>query len=691
MASASVDEKLSALGLERTIDFALHFPLRFEDYSQITSIAVVQAGRWAQVQGVVIEVQNLPRPARGGRKGGITINAKLQDDSGAVINLRFLYAYPGLSQRLKAGTRLRAAGEVKHRLRAGFEIIHPKLFEPQTDNVGSTFHAEGVLTPVYSTVQGLAQGLLRRRIAKVLHLDLLAETLPQVLLQSHGLAPFFDSIKKLHEAQLPKRALGHDTEDHPAWRRIKFDEALAQQLVMLKLREISPRFTAYPCPEVDNGIAQRLLNSLPFTLTAGQQRAWSEIREDLSRGCAMQRLLQGDVGCGKTIVAALAAAQVIDNGGQVAFMAPTELLSQQHAQKIMAWFVPLGVNVASLASDMPAAQKRKVLAGIADGSIAIVVGTHALIQAAVHFNCLRLAVVDEQHRFGVTQRLSLKQKAAGADSLQMAHLLMMSATPIPRTLAMTYLSDLDVTVIPDLPPGRLPVVTKLVDQARRDEVVAAVADALDQGRQCYWVCPLVEESETLGLSAAQETYALLQSCLPHVEIGLMHGRLSAIEKADIMRNFSAGKLRLLVATTVIEVGVDVPNASILVVEHAERFGLAQLHQLRGRVGRGSHDSTCVLLYGTPLSQSAKARLRAMKETQDGFEIARRDLHIRGPGEFLGLRQSGELMLRFVDIEQDEDLVALARVSASLLLKDYPEHAAAHLERWLPINQAFLGT
>ncbi|MGE5386673.1 MAG: ATP-dependent DNA helicase RecG, partial [Betaproteobacteria bacterium] len=470
--------------------------------------------------------------------------------------------------------------------------------------------------------------------------------------------------------------------EHPAWRRIKFDEVLAQQLSLRRAYQLRRKRGA-PQLAASGKLAERLMAALPFGLTGAQRRALGEIEADLAQPHPMQRLLQGDVGSGKTIVAALAACRAIDAGWQAAFMAPTEILAEQHYLKLRDWLEPLGVRVAWLSGSLKAKEKREQLAAAA-AEAQLVVGTHALIQEGVDFARLGLAIVDEQHRFGVQQRLALRQKGANP------HQLMMSATPIPRTLAMSYYADLDVSVLDELPPGRTPIRTRLVSEARRDDVIGFVTTHVAEGRQAYWVCPLIEESEALQLQTALETYERLSADLPQLRIGLVHGRLKAPEKQAAMAAFAAGEIDVLVATTVIEVGVDVPNASLMVIEHAERFGLSQLHQLRGRVGRGSHASGCILLYAQPLSETARQRLKIIFEHTDGFEIARQDLHLRGPGEFIGSRQSGVPLLRYADLERDADLVEMAREVAEQLLSAAPEAAERHLERWLGSRQELLG-
>ncbi|MCE2979717.1 MAG: ATP-dependent DNA helicase RecG, partial [Betaproteobacteria bacterium] len=476
---------------------------------------------------------------------------------------------------------------------------------------------------------------------------------------------------------------------HPAWRRMKFDELLAQQLSMRMHRNSRSSRSALPLP-LAGRLARQVLATAGLDPTRAQARVLAEISADLARGQPMQRLLQGDVGSGKTLVAALAAAQAVEAGTQVAVMAPTELLAEQTFRKFEGWFAPAGVEVAWLAGSLTKKKRAAACARLAAGEASIAVGTHALFQQGVDFSKLALAIVDEQHRFGVNQRLALRGKGldAGAASASTAspaeaHLLMMTATPIPRTLAMACYADLDVSTIDELPPGRSPIATRLVGDHRRDEVIQRVRDACMQGRQAYWVCPLIEESEALQLQTAVDTHAALCATFPELSVGLVHGRLKAAEKATTMAAFKDGALQLLVATTVIEVGVDVPNASLMVIEHAERMGLAQLHQLRGRVGRGSAKSSCILLYQTPLSPLARERLKVVFESSDGFEIARRDLELRGPGELMGARQSGLPMLRFADPVQDVDLLEAAVEAAGPLLEREPEAARRHLARWLP--------
>jgi ATP-dependent DNA helicase RecG len=557
-----------------------------------------------------------------------------------------------------------------------FRVLHGEAAIPQ------------VLTPVYPTTASLRQEDLRRLIARALDDCDLSDTLPAGILEKLGLPRFREAVLLLHHPspQIPRDALEHRR--HPAWRRVKFDELLAQQLSM-RLHYQRRKSAGAPALRPRGRLAQTLLARLPFKLTAAQNRALAEIRQDLAQPYPMQRLLQGDVGSGKTIVAALAALQCVENGYQVAVMAPTEILSEQHYRKLAGWLAPLAVKVAWLSGGLSRRAKRAALAAVAKGEAAIAVGTHALIEEEVEFANLALAIVDEQHRFGVRQRLALRMKGSRPNRGAQPHQLMMSATPIPRTLAMSYYADLDVSVIDELPPARAPVRTRLVSEGRRAEVIRRVRDACVAGSQAYWVCPLVEESEQLQLKAALATHAALTATFPELKLGLVHGRLKSEEKARVMDAFRRGAIQLLVATTVIEVGVDVPNATLMVIEHAERMGLAQLHQLRGRVGRGADEAHCILLYANPLTDTARERLKIIFEHHDGFEIARHDLRLRGPGELLGARQSGLPLLRFADLNGDLDLLDAARAAAETLLREQPDAARAHVARWLGARHEYL--
>ena len=682
-------------------DLLLHIPLRYEDETRITPVADVRLGEFAQVQVTVIEHEVKFRPRR-------QLVVTTQDNSGEVLVLRYVNFYPSMLANFRSGQLLRVKGEARHGF-FGTEMIHPRV-EKVTENTP----VAATLTPIYPTVEGLPQSTWRKLIARALEVVVLPEILPAHILNPDW-GTLMDAVRLLHAPPPDVNPHALTERDHIAWGRLKFEELLAQQISIHQARmarrlEVAPALvvsggselgavpaqTPSPPPplppfrergENQNVLAQ-FIAQLPFKLTGAQQRAWQLIAQDMGTTTPMHRLLQGDVGSGKTVVAALACAQCVDAGKQCAVMAPTEILAEQLYYKLHEWFTPLNVNVAWLASSVTKKNKQSVYDALEKGEVHILVGTHALIQESVRFYDLGLAVIDEQHRFGVKQRLALRTKmkesvCAINDGQEHApHQLMMSATPIPRTLALSYFADLDVAVIDELPPNRTPIVTKLIDVRRRAEVVAKVAQDVAQGKQIYWVCPLIEESETLELKTAIETFEHLTAALPDARVGLVHGRLKPAEKRAVMEAFKACELDVLVATTVIEVGVDVPNASVMVVEHAERFGLAQLHQLRGRVGRGAVHSHCILLFETPLSEIAKERLKVMYETTDGFEVARRDLQLRGAGEFLGVRQSGLPLLRFADLETDTALLEDARDAAAWLLAYDHTAAEAHLLRWL---------
>ncbi|KXU90627.1 ATP-dependent DNA helicase RecG [Caballeronia megalochromosomata] len=680
-------DKLAKLGLKSDIDLVLHLPMRYEDETSLTPIGELIPGDIAQTEGVVFDNEIAYRPRR-------QLLVKIHDDAGDELTLRFLNFYGSQVKQMAIGVRLRVRGDVRGGF-FGMEMVHPAV-RPVDDDTP----LPQALTPVYPSTAGISQAYLRKAIDSAISRVSLPELLPEPIARAH-LAPLnvpglLDAVKTLHHPRADSDETALIDGTHPAWTRIKFEELLAQQLSLKRAHE-ERRTRAAPAmprrlPDDDASLVVKLLRTLPFALTGAQQRVVAEIAGELTFAHPMQRLLQGDVGSGKTIVAALAAAQAIDAGYQAALMAPTEILAEQHARKLRGWLEPLGVTVAWLAGSLKAKEKRAATEAAALGTAQLVIGTHAIIQDAVEFARLGLVIVDEQHRFGVAQRLALRAKALnaadGARDFQ-PHQLMMSATPIPRTLAMTYYADLDVSTIDELPPGRTPILTKVVSDGRRDEIIGRVREAALTGRQVYWVCPLIEESETLQLQTAVETYETLVAALPELRVGLVHGRLAPAEKAGVMDAFSRNEVQLLVATTVIEVGVDVPNASLMVIEHAERFGLAQLHQLRGRVGRGSAASVCVLMYSNPLSQTARARLKTMRETTDGFEIARRDLEIRGPGEFLGARQSGEAMLRFASLENDGWLIEPARAAADQMLAQFPDAVTRHLARWLGAREHYL--
>ena len=773
-----IQKALDKLGLRRDIDLALHLPLRYEDETRITRLTDAREGDTVQIEAAVTHCEISLRPRR---QLVVTV-----DDGSDTCSLRFFNFYPSLQKTLAVGNRVRARGELKDGF-LGWTMMHPSLKAAGGD-------LPTALTPVYPTVAGLPQAYLRKVVLGGLARADLSNTIPLELLDKNGLQATWDKRRALlflHNPEPDVSLATLEDHSHPAWQRLKIEELLAQQLSQLQSRRARALLQAPALAKpARNSLHKKLLAALPFKLTQAQARVCAEIESDIAKPVPMYRLLQGDVGSGKTVVAALAAAICIDAGWQCALMAPTEILAEQHFRKLIGWLEPLGVKTAWLTGSQKTKERREMLALIASGEAGLVIGTHAIIQDKVQFKNLALAIIDEQHRFGVAQRLALRGKASDSESgskMTVAtidpppaqrqrgtgfagpqavaplrgedatrseqatgvepHLLMMTATPIPRTLAMSYYADLEVSTIDELPPGRTPIVTKLVNDSRRDEVIERIRTQLAQGRQVYWVCPLIEESEVLDLTNATQTHADLSAALssphapplggslpsegvgpalgwpgggasPHapplcgslppegvgpalgrpgggagVMVGLLHSRMPVAEKKAVMALFTSGQMGVLVSTTVIEVGVDVPNASLMVIEHAERFGLSQLHQLRGRVGRGAAASACVLLYSTGdaprLGETARERLKAMAETNDGFEIARRDLEIRGPGEFLGARQSGDALLRFADLATDTALLEWARATAPVMLDKYPELAEQHVQRWLGSKAEFL--
>jgi ATP-dependent DNA helicase RecG len=684
---------LRKMGLLRPVDLALHLPFRYEDETQLVKLADTRDGEVVQIEAVVKSCNVVFKPRR-------QLQAVV-DDGSDTCTLRFFNFYPNMQKALEVGRQVRLRGEV----RGGF--MGRTMMHPTVQAAGGVLAT--ALTPVYPTSAELPQAYIRKAVqgglAQALRSAAFNETIPAQHLPPHswGLA---QALQFLHHPAPSVSLAQLEDHTHAAWQRLKAEELLAQQLSQLQAKRERQLLNAplLQHSHSPQGVLAQLYAALPFQLTSAQQRVVGEVANDVARAVPMHRLLQGDVGSGKTVVAALAAAQCIDAGWQCALMAPTEILAEQHFRKLIGWLepvlTPLGLQVAWLTGSQKKKERDAMLALVASGQAALVVGTHAVIQDKVHFKNLGLAIIDEQHRFGVAQRLALRQKLSDADTFgspsaqaQEPHLLMMSATPIPRTLAMSYYADLDVSTIDELPPGRTPIVTKLVADTRRDEVVERIRAQLQEGRQIYWVCPLIEESEALDLRNATDTHQALCEALPGVMVGLLHSRMPQVEKKAVMSLFVQGQMCVLVSTTVIEVGVDVPNASLMVIEHAERFGLSQLHQLRGRVGRGAAASACVLLYSLGehgrLSDTARERLRAMAETNDGFEIARRDLDIRGPGEFLGSRQSGAALLRFADLSVDTELLAWAQKLAPRMLDGYPELAARHVERWLGGKSDFL--
>ncbi|MEB6588183.1 MULTISPECIES: ATP-dependent DNA helicase RecG [Pseudomonas] len=669
-------EKLAKVGLENLQDVLFHLPLRYQDRTRVVPIGQLRPGQDAVIEGVVSGAD-----VTMGKRRSLVV--RLGDGSG-VLSLRFYHFSNAQKEGLKRGTHLRCYGEARPGA-SGLEIYHPEYRALNGDEPPPP--VEQTLTPIYPSTEGLTQQRLRLLCQQSLGLlgpRSLPDWLPDELARDYHLAPLDDAIRYLHnppaDADLDELAEGQ----HWAQHRLAFEELLTHQLSQQRLRESLRSLRAPVLPKATRLQAQYLAN-LGFQPTGAQQRVANEIAYDLSQHEPMMRLVQGDVGAGKTVVAALAALQALEAGYQVALMAPTEILAEQHYITFKRWLEPLGIEVAWLAGKLKGKARASALEQIANGA-PMVVGTHALFQEEVKFKHLALAIIDEQHRFGVQQRLALRKK--GVAGQLCPHQLIMTATPIPRTLAMSAYADLDTSVLDELPPGRTPVNTVLVADSRRFEVVERVRAACAEGRQAYWVCTLIEESEELTCQAAESTYEELGSALGELRVGLIHGRMKPAEKAEIMAEFKAGNLQLLVATTVIEVGVDVPNASLMIIENPERLGLAQLHQLRGRVGRGSAVSHCVLLYHPPLSQIGRERLGIMRETNDGFIIAEKDLELRGPGEMLGTRQTGLLQFKVADLMRDADLLPAVRDAAQALIARWPEHVSPLLDRWLRHGQQY---
>lgn len=672
---SALAEKFARVGLENLQDILFHLPLRYQDRTRVTPIGALRPGQDAVIEGVVAGADIVM-----GRRRSLLV--RLQDGSG-LLSLRFYHFSQAQKEGLKRGTALRCYGEVRPGA-SGLEIYHP---EYRVLSAAETAPVEQTLTPIYPTTEGLTQQRLRQLSQQALARlgpHSLPDWLPAELARDYQLGPLDEAIRYLHRppagADLEQLAEGQ----HWAQRRLAFEELLTHQLSLARLRQ-SVRAQQAPALPVARQLPQQFLHNLGFQPTGAQQRVGAEIAYDLSQHEPMLRLVQGDVGAGKTVVAALAALQALEAGYQVALMAPTEILAEQHFLTFSKWLAPLGIEVAWLAGKLKGKARTAALAQIAGGT-PMVIGTHALFQDEVQFPRLALAIIDEQHRFGVQQRLALRQK--GIAGRLCPHQLIMTATPIPRTLAMSAYADLDTSILDELPPGRTPVNTLVIGDSRRSEVVERVRAACREGRQVYWVCTLIEESEELTCQAAETSFSELSAALPEVRVGLIHGRMKPAEKAAVMDEFKQGRLQLLVATTVIEVGVDVPNASLMIIENPERLGLAQLHQLRGRVGRGSAISHCVLLYQAPLSQLGRERLAIMRETTDGFVIAEKDLELRGPGEMLGTRQTGLLQFKVADLLRDADLLPAVRDAAQTLLERWPQHVSPLLERWLRQGQQY---
>ena len=666
----SLAQRLAKLGVETVQDLLFLLPLRYEDRTRVVPIGSLRPGDRAVVEGEIQLAEVVFRRKR-------TLLVRLADGTG-FLTLRFFHFSGAQQEQLQRGARLKCFGEVR-RGPVGLEIVHPEYRRADARDAQAV---EDVLTPVYPATEGVQQG--RLRVLTALALREVADSsvrdwLPPELLQDLRLPSLNAALEYVHrpppDAPLDLLAAGR----HPAQRRLAFEELLAHQLSLRLLRREVRRDPAWPLPG-PGALEDRLLRSLPFSLTGAQRRVLAEVRTDLGRANPMLRLVQGDVGSGKTVIAALAALRAVEAGCQAALMAPTELLAEQHWQNFDRWLKPLGLDVGLLSGRLTGKARQGALGAIAAGRVPVIVGTHALFQEGVRFGRLALAVIDEQHRFGVHQRLSLREK--GMSEGRFPHQLIMTATPIPRTLAMTAYADLDVSVIDELPPGRTPVTTVVLPESRRDEVVARIHAAVGEGRQAYWVCPLIEESDLLEAQAAEDTAAVLAGALPGINVALVHGRMPGPEKERTMARFKAGEIGLLVATTVIEVGVDVPNASLMVIENAERMGLAQLHQLRGRVGRGEHASSCVLMYHAPLSETARERLKVLRETTDGFEVARRDLELRGPGELLGTRQTGLMQMKVADLMRDADLLPRVQQAAEVMLEQHAANIAPLKRRWI---------
>jgi ATP-dependent DNA helicase RecG len=673
----SLAVRLAKLGVETVQDLLFLLPLRYEDRTRVLPIGALRSGDRAVVEGEVQLAEVVIRRRR-------QMLVRIADGSG-FLTLRFFYFTAQQQAQLQRGVRLRCYGEAR-RGTLGLEIVHP---EYRRADSADTQRVEDSLTPVYPMTEGIQQGRMRILTALALaeaESQSVRDWLPADVLEDEHLPSLAEALVFVH-----RPPPGADLETltgglHPAQRRLAFEELLAHQLSLRLLRDEIRADPAWPVP-ASHTLAPQLRAALPFSPTGAQERALAEVVVDLAKPSPMLRLVQGDVGSGKTLVAALAALAAVEAGFQVALMAPTELLAEQHYQNFERWLKPLGIPIALLSGRLTGRARQMTLDAIAAGSdVPVVIGTHALFQEGVRFGRLALVIIDEQHRFGVEQRRALRDK--GLSEGRVPHQLIMTATPIPRTLAMTAYADLDVSVIDELPPGRTPVKTVVLPETRRDEVVARISAACREGRQAYWVCPLIEESDELEYQAAEATHAALVGALPHLRIGLVHGRLTGTKKQAVMAAFKRQEFDLLVATTVIEVGVDVPNASLMVIENAERMGLAQLHQLRGRVGRGAAESTCVLLYRAPLSQLARSRLDVMRSTNDGFEVSRRDLELRGPGEVLGTRQTGLLQLKVADLSRDADLLPRVQSAAEVMISRHPDNIAALLRRWIGTRERY---
>jgi ATP-dependent DNA helicase RecG len=662
-------EKLVRLGVHKPEDLLFVLPLRYEDRTRIIPIGGVLPGQRAVIEA---EIELTEVVFRGRR----SMLCRVFDGTGS-LTLRFFYFSRSQQQGLTRGKRVRCYGEVRKGA-GGLEIIHPE-YRVLRDDAPNTL--EDHLTPVYPTTEGVQQGRLRSLVGQVLDSKPanIRDWLPEELVAEHGLPPLWEALLYLHRPPPDAQLAELDAGRHPCQQRLALEEILAHHLSLRIIRRRAERLEATAL-QSQHKLCERFIDGLSFSLTGDQQKSLDVIRADLSKAHPMMRLLQGDVGCGKTVVAAAAALHAVSAGCQVAIMAPTELLAEQHRNNMQAWFEPLDVPLSWLSGALKTKQRKQALEAISTGKARVIVGTHALFQEGVEYAELGLVIVDEQHRFGVHQRLSLMEK--GAAGRHRPHQLVMTATPIPRTLAMTMYADLDVSVIREMPPGRQPVQTVALSDSRREEVVIRVREACESGQRAYWVCPLIEESEVLDYQNAEATHAMLTDALGGIRVGLIHGRMRADEKDKVMQRFATGKLQVLVATTVIEVGVDVPEATLMIIENSERMGLAQLHQLRGRVGRGAEQSVCVLLYRAPLSRLARERLGVLRDTSDGFVVAQKDLELRGPGEVLGKRQTGLMQMRVADLIRDAGLLPQVQDMAEVLLDKHPEAATAIMQRWI---------
>lgn len=666
-----IAQHLTRLDVYSLTDLLFHLPYRYQDRTKVQNLRQVLPGEDVVIEGVI---QAVSKPLKGKTK----LLCELRDETGRV-SLRFFHVMSFQTALFKVGNRLRCYGQIKLGQR-GLEMTHP---ECRLITEEKQIPVETSLTPIYPATEGVSQYLLRKLTSEALmqmqSQTLFQEWLPASILETHQFPTFEEAIAFIHRP--PQTTALEDLAENKtiAQRRLIFEELLAHRMSLLNVKQIFQAQKSIALSAKDL-LTKNLLAQLPFGLTGAQIRVLDDIRKDLSLSQPMLRLVQGDVGSGKTIVAALAMLQAVENGYQALLMAPTELLAEQHYRNFKKWLEPLGVQLTFLSGNVKGVARRDALTAIENGTAQIILGTHALFQEAVNFSRVALLVVDEQHRFGVQQRASLREKAKQADFYP--HQLVMTATPIPRTLAMSFYADLNTSIIDELPPGRTPVTTSVIPNTKRDEVIGRIKEACQQGRQVYWVCPLIEESEVINCESATEMAALLQSSLPAFKIGLIHGRMSSQEKEKVMRAFQQNELQLLVATTVIEVGVDVPNASVMVIENAERLGLSQLHQLRGRVGRGAVASFCILLYQAPLSQLAIERLKVMRETTDGFKIAQRDLELRGPGEVLGTQQTGDLSFRVADLLRDSELLSSVQQAADVIMKSHAEIIEPLITRWL---------